>query len=461
MHVYNTATKRVEEFIPREAGKVSLYVCGLTPYDALHLGHARTFLVYDMMRRYLEWRGLQVTHVQHITDLDDKVIARAHALNASPAALAARYTEESLKDCDALGILRAHRYPRVTEHIPEVLALIRRLLDRGYAYVAPSGSVYFRVRAFPRYGRLAGRTMEGGAEAQARIDADPGKMFSADFVLWKPAKTGEPSWESPWGPGRPGWHIECSAMASTHLGPQIDLHGGAIELLFPHHENEAAQTEAAFGVHPTVRYWVHCGVVTVNGRKMAKSVGNVVSVQEALAMAPPNIWRLLVLSSHYRSPLDFRALKRADVREAIDLRLAPARAAWQRIERFLASTRASQCLPSEEEGTAQPLVRTCDATQAPDAADNVANSLARDCDAMHECFITAMDDDLSTPAALTALFGLIGQAHAALPARQQGDARTRHAALGGVRRTVEATLGVLGFAFEPSGEVERLGRGRT
>ena len=461
MHVYNTATKRVEEFIPREAGKVSLYVCGLTPYDALHLGHARTLLVYDMMRRYLEWRGLQVTHVQNITDLDDKIIARAHALNASPAALAARYTEESLKDCDALGILRAHSYPRVTEHISEILALIRRLLDRGYAYVAPSGSVYFRVRAFPRYGRLAGRTMEDGVEAQARVGADPGKMFSADFVLWKPAKTGEPSWESPWGPGRPGWHIECSAMASTYLGPQIDLHGGAIELLFPHHENEAAQTEAAFGVHPTVRYWVHCGVVTVNGRKMAKSVGNVVSVQEALAMAPPNIWRLLVLSSHYRSPLDFRALKRADVREAIDLRLAPARAAWQRIERFLASTRASQCLPSEEEGTAQPLGRTCDATQAPDAADNVANSLARDCDAMHECFIAAMDGDFSTPAALTALFGLIGQAHAALPARQQGDARTRHAALGGVRRTVEATLGVLGFAFEPSGEVERLGRGRT
>jgi cysteinyl-tRNA synthetase len=427
MHVYNTATKRLEAFVPREAGKVSLYVCGLTPYDAMHLGHARTFLIYDMMRRYLEWRGFQVAHVQNLTDVDDKILARARALRVAPAALAAHYTQEAVATCDALGIRRAHRYPRVTEHIPAILALIQELLARGYAYVTPTGSVYYRVRAFPRYGRLSGRAVETGTAPPARGDAEPDKEWRGDFVLWKAVTDAELSWEAPWGRGRPGWHIECSAMARAYLGPQIDLHGGAIELLFPHHENEIAQTEAVSGVHPAVRYWVHCGVVTLNGRKMAKSAGNVVSVKDGLALAPAPVWRLLFLSSHYRSPLDFRARTGASVGEAVAARLAPARAAWQRIERCVAHPDPASRLAEQAAEVAHPLAKACEATR-------------------HR-FLAAMDQDFGTPAALTELFALIGHAHAALPALQQGDATTLHAALSAVSRTVRALLGVLGFAF--------------
>ncbi|MCS6859969.1 MAG: cysteine--tRNA ligase [Abditibacteriales bacterium] len=433
MKVYNTYTKRLEDFTPREAGKVSMYVCGMTPYDSMHLGHARAFLVYDMMRRYLEWRGFEVTHIQNVTDVDDKIIRRAHELGVSPCALAERFTAESLEDCDALGIVRAHHYPRVTEHIPEIIDLIQRLLDKGFAYVTPSGSVYFRVRAFDRYGQLSGRDVEDLTDAQARIEADPEKEFRGDFALWKAAKPGEPAWDSPWSQGRPGWHIECSAMSTKYLGAGFDIHGGAIELLFPHHENELAQTEAAADVHPCIRYWLHCGIVTINGQKMSKSLGNFLTVKEALAIAPRNVWRMLLMMTDYRTPVDFSTPDRTGspqeiARRAVMAKLVPARSAWERVQ--IAVQRADE------------LIRE---TGKSGNGETVNTPLTQ---AVRQRFIEAMDNDFGTPAALAVVFDLIGEMNKVIAQVEERRDDTLLAALAGARATVKELLGVLGFSFE-------------
>ncbi|HIE08587.1 MAG TPA: cysteine--tRNA ligase, partial [Armatimonadetes bacterium] len=372
LRLYNTLKRRVEEFKPRdeEEGRVTIYVCGLTPYDYTHVGHARTYIAYDILRRYLEFRGYKVFHVQNFTDIDDKIIARAKEEGKDPFEVAEFYSEAYLEDMDRLGVLRAHLYPKVTEHIPQIIEAVQALIDKGHAYVL-DGDVYFDVTSFPGYGKLSGKNPEE-LLAGARVEPKPGKRHPLDFALWKGAKEGEPSWESPWGRGRPGWHIECSVMSVSYLGMGFDIHGGAIELSFPHHENEIAQSEAWTGKSPFVRYWVHTGLVTIGGEKMSKSLGNIVTVREALERHEPDALRMLFLRAHYRQPIDFtwEALEEAG-RALRRLRIA-----------LEVASKESEGPPREGDIPLEGL------------AEAVRNTRRR--------FIEAMDEDLGTPEALGA-----------------------------------------------------------
>jgi len=300
--VYNTLTKRKEEFRTREPGRVQMYVCGPTTYNYIHLGNARALVVFDTIRRYLEYRGFKVFFVQNFTDVDDKIINRAAEEGMSPQALAAKYVAAYFEDADRLNVRRADVHPKVSEHIPEIIALISTLLEKGFAYVA-DGDVYFAVRRFPGYGKLSGRQLDD-LLAGARVEPGVHKRDPLDFALWKAAKPGEPAWPSPWGEGRPGWHIECSAMALKYLGVGFDIHGGGADLIFPHHENEIAQSEAATGAS-FARYWLHNGFITVRQEKMSKSIGNVFLVREVLEKYPGPAVRLFLVGTHYRSPLDY------------------------------------------------------------------------------------------------------------------------------------------------------------
>ncbi len=302
IRIYNTLTRKKEPFEPAEPGKVRMYVCGPTVYDACHIGHARSIVVFDVIARYFRARGYEVTYVRNFTDIDDKIIRRAAESGTDPKALAERYIHEFYKDMDTLKVARATVEPRATEHIPQILQVIQRLVEKGVAY-AVDGDVFFSVEAFPGYGKLSGRKLED-MEAGARVDVDVRKRNPHDFALWKSSKPGEPSWDSPWGPGRPGWHIECSAMSMAYLGKTFDIHGGGKDLIFPHHENEIAQSEAAFG-RPFVKYWVHNGFVNINQEKMSKSLGNFLLIRDLLQTFHPEALRLFLLSSHYRSPIDF------------------------------------------------------------------------------------------------------------------------------------------------------------
>jgi cysteinyl-tRNA synthetase len=312
LKVYNTLTGRKEKFVPQRAGEVRMYVCGVTVYDDCHLGHARCYVAFDVIRRYFNYKGYKVFYVQNITDLDDKIIAKARELQSPQEhkdlkalvnKVAHRYTEEYFKCMDYLKVKRASIYPRATEHIEEMVKLIQGLMVKGYAYQV-DGNVFFEVSKFAGYGKLSGRTLKE-MEAGARVEVDDRKRDPMDFVLWKEAKPGEPSWESPWGAGRPGWHIECSAMSMKYLGQGFDIHGGGQDLIFPHHENEIAQSEAYTG-RPFCKYWVHNGFVTVQGAKMAKSLGNVFALKNLFVEFPdPEVARLFLLSLHYRSPMDF------------------------------------------------------------------------------------------------------------------------------------------------------------
>src|SRR5579884_431427 len=302
LRVYNTLTRRKEVFEPLHPGEVRMYVCGPNLYGPTHVGHAMSYLVFDVIRRYLEYRGFRVSHVQNFTDIEDRIIETAREQGTTIEALAARYIERFLREMDALGVRRATVYPRATEAIPTIIEIVQTLVARGLAY-ASDGDVFFRVSAFPAYGRLSGRSLDE-MQAGARIDVDPRKEHPMDFVLWKAAKPGEPAWDSPWGPGRPGWHIECSAMSTAHLGPQLDIHGGGQDVIFPHHENEIAQSEGYTGTSPFVRYWVHNGLLrlTEGEEKMTRHLGNIITIREALDRYHPDTIRVFVLSSHYRSP---------------------------------------------------------------------------------------------------------------------------------------------------------------
>ncbi len=300
--IYNTLSRKKEEFLPLEPGKVKMYVCGITAYDRCHIGHARSAVVFDCVVRHLRHRGFEVKFIRNFTDIDDKIINRAKQEGISPEELAEREIANFYQDMDALGVLRADIEPRATQHIPEIIALIERLIEKGHAYEA-GGDVYFSVRSFPSYGRLSGRDLDS-LKAGARIEIGEKKKDPLDFTLWKGAKPGEPSWESPWGPGRPGWHIECSAMSMKYLGETLDIHGGGLDLIFPHHENERAQSEAATG-KTFVRYWMHNGFVTIQGEKMSKSLGNFITIHEILKEYHPEALRFFLLSKHYRSPLDY------------------------------------------------------------------------------------------------------------------------------------------------------------
>jgi len=303
LQIFNSLTRQKEEFRPIEPGKVKMYVCGMTVYDYCHIGHARVMVVFDVVLRWLRTQGYDVTYVRNITDIDDKIIRRAQENGEEFGALTARFIQAMNEDLNALGILPPTHEPRATEAIADMLALIQTLLDKGYAYVGASGDVYYDVSRFDRYGQLANKKLED-LRSGARVEVEEAKADPLDFVLWKAAKPGEPSWPSPWGAGRPGWHIECSAMSTRCLGPHFDIHGGGMDLKFPHHENEIAQSEAASGQH-CVNLWMHNGFVQVNEEKMSKSLGNFFTVREVLQRYAPEVVRLFILTSHYRGPLNY------------------------------------------------------------------------------------------------------------------------------------------------------------
>ncbi|MQY82017.1 MAG: cysteine--tRNA ligase [Dehalococcoidia bacterium] len=302
MKVYNTLARKKEEFLP-QGDEVKMYVCGVTPYDDAHLGHAMSYIIFDVIRRYLRYRGYRVKYVQNVTDIDDKIIDRANKRHTSIKELAEIFINSFKEDMNSLNIEPPDENPRATEVIPDIIEIVRGLIDRGYGYEA-RGSVYFRVRSVPDYGKLSHRSLDS-MRAGSRIESGEEKEDPLDFVLWKASKPGEPSWDSPWGPGRPGWHIECSAMSLKYLGNTLDIHGGGQDLVFPHHENEIAQSESFTGVKPFVRHWLHNGMVQLGGEKMSKSLGNLITIKEAVDKYSADAIRIFVLSSHYRSPLTY------------------------------------------------------------------------------------------------------------------------------------------------------------
>ncbi len=315
LRVFNTLSRKKEIFKPLEPGKVRMYVCGPTVYDSSHIGHARSVVVFDVISRYLKAIGYLVIYVRNFTDVDDKIIDRANQLGIDSGAVAERFIREFYEDMDALNVERATIEPRATEHIEQIIKFIEKLIRAGFAYQV-EGDVYYSVEKFKEYGKLSGRKLEE-MEAGARIDIDERKNNPFDFVLWKSAKPGEPSWKSPWGDGRPGWHIECSAMSSEYLGETFDIHGGGKDLCFPHHENEIAQSESISG-EPFVKYWIHNGFVNINQEKMSKSLGNFKMIKDVLKTYHPEVVRLFLLSNHYRSPIDFTDKSMDEIRRGLD-----------------------------------------------------------------------------------------------------------------------------------------------
>ena len=382
MQLYNTLSRRKEVFKPLTPGKVGLYACGVTVYDDTHLGHARSVVVFEVLVRHLRRQGLEVTWVRNFTDIDDKIIRRAQETGVSWQEVAERYINSFREDMAALGVPPAQIEPKATEHIPQIIDLIRRLEDQGFAYPG-AGDVYFRVRRFPGYGKLSGQNLDDMLVG-ARIEVDPHKEDPLDFVLWKASKPGEPAWPSPWGPGRPGWHIECSAMSMHYLGETLDLHGGGQDLVFPHHENELAQSEAATG-QPFARFWLHHGLLTINQEKMSKSLGNFFTVKEVLARFPAEVVRFFLINSHYRSPLDFS-----------DAALAEAEAALLRLYTTLA--RLQEMLRPYPDFQPQPSLE-CEVNLTLEECARLGSLGAR--------FEAAMDDDLNTAQALGYLFDAV------------------------------------------------------
>ena len=313
--IYNTINRAKEPLVPLEKGHVKLYVCGITSYDYCHIGHARSALVFDMVVRYLRYRGYKVTFIRNFTDIDDKIIDRAHKQQVEPALLAQRFIDEFYVDMDKLGVLRPDQEPRATGHVAEMITLIQELMDKDMAD-AVAGDVYFRVERFPEYGRLSGRSLDD-MQAGARVEVNTSKENPMDFVLWKGAKPGEPQWDSPWGPGRPGWHIECSAMSRKYLGDVFDIHGGGKDLIFPHHENEIAQSCAASG-KDFAKMWMHHGFVTIRDEKMSKSLGNFLTIREILQKYDAEVLRLFIFSAHYRSPIDFNENALQDAQSGLE-----------------------------------------------------------------------------------------------------------------------------------------------
>jgi cysteinyl-tRNA synthetase len=370
LHIYNTMTRRKERFETIEPGVVRMYVCGVTPYASAHVGHGMSSIVFDMIRRYLEHSGYRVRHAQNFTDIDDKIINRARDEGIDPSALTEKLIADWHAEAKALNLKPATVYPRATLEVPYIVEMIEGLIENGHAYPV-DGDVYFRVRSFADYGKLSHRNLDDMLSG-ARIEIDERKEDPLDFALWKATKPGEPSWESPWGAGRPGWHIECSAMCSHHLDGLVDLHGGGADLIFPHHENEIAQSEAYLGKQPFSRYWVHNGLLQYAGDKMSKSLGNIVWLRDVISRGLAGPFRLLVLQSHYRAPLTF----------------------------------SEDGLMAAERGLER--LRTAASSDDAPAGDGNADSTSIDKDAMEarRIFHEAMDNDFDTPVAVAALFDL-------------------------------------------------------
>lgn len=390
LQIFNTLTRQKEEFKPLQPGKVGMYVCGMTVYDFCHLGHARVMVAFDVIARYLRHRGYEVNYIRNITDIDDKIIKRANENGEAFDALTERFIAEMHKDADLLEIERPNAEPKATAHIDDIIRLVETLIAKGYAYAPGNGDVYYSVRKFEGYGKLSGKILDD-LEAGARVDVDEHKQDPLDFVLWKAAKADEPHWHSPWGIGRPGWHIECSAMSSCCLGETFDIHGGGPDLKFPHHENEIAQSEAATG-KKYVNTWMHAGAVRVDGEKMSKSLGNFFTIREILEKYPAEVVRFLLLSSQYRSAINYSedSLKEAHTK----------------LERFYNALRGV-----------------------------VVGEVADIDNEYSQRFHAAMDDDFNTPEAIAALFDLVRAVNKAEGAEQ--------AALAGQLRYLAGVLGCL------------------
>jgi cysteinyl-tRNA synthetase len=317
LKVYNTLSRKKEIFKPIDKNRVNMFVCGPTVYDYSHLGHAKTYVQFDIIVRYLRYRGFVVFYLQNITDIDDKIIQRAKELKVTPKELAQQFENEYYKDMNALGITSVDKYARATDYIQAIIEQVKTLLERGYAYIIEDG-IYFDLSKFPDYGKLSGRTSVEAEDAVSRIDESVNKRNKGDFCLWKRSKPDEPKWDSPWFKGRPGWHIEDTAITESHFGPQYDIHGGARDLIFPHHEAEIAQMEAKSGKKPFVKYWLHTGFLTVEGRKMAKSLGNFITIRDALKKYDAEVIRLFFASTHYRSPIDFNQKKLEQSKKSLE-----------------------------------------------------------------------------------------------------------------------------------------------
>jgi cysteinyl-tRNA synthetase len=389
MRVYNTLSGNKEKLIPLSPGKIGMYACGVTVYDLSHIGHARSSIVFDVIRRYLTFKGLAVKYVRNFTDIDDKIINRAREEGITWDEVARKYTEQYYRDMDRLGVARADVEPKATEHIPEIITIVKTLLDKGYAY-AVDGDVYFEVQKFPDYGKLSKRDISEML-AGARVEVDERKKSPADFALWKSSKPGEPSWDSPWGPGRPGWHIECTAMSMKHIGESLDIHGGGADLIFPHHENELAQSETYSG-KPFVKYWVHNGFITIDREKMSKSLGNFFTIREILDKFDPEVVRFFLLSTHYRSPIEFSDESLREAESSLDRYYTTV----IRIEDFLREGVEKE-RPSAEE-----------------------TSLEENLAAFMNEFSEAMDDDFNTAQALGHIFELIRETNRFLDSRPSG-----------------------------------------
>ncbi len=402
MRVFNSLGRELVQFEPRDVGRVAMYVCGPTVQAAPHVGHGRAAVVFDVIRRYLEWRGFEVTVVANVTDIEDKIIASAAERGITPEELATETADQFRDAYRKLGVRPPDVEPKATEHVAEMIELIEELIKREHAYATESGDVYFIVRSFAGYGALSGRRIDDLVSG-ARIEPGEEKRDPLDFALWKAAKPGEPSWESPWGPGRPGWHIECSAMAHKYLGDGFDIHGGGTDLVFPHHENEIAQAEAGYG-NKFVRYWLHNGMINLKGEKMAKSTGLVVDLLSALDKYPPLAMRLFYLRTHYRKPLDF-------TEEALDDASASLERIWAFRRRF----------------------------DAPPQADSLPGSIER--------FQAFMDDDFDTAGALSVVFDLIREGNARVDEGEEVDAWVA---------AYDEVVGVLGLK-EPLADLSDIG----
>ena len=418
LRVHNTLTRKEEDFVPPVPGEVRMYVCGVTVYDLCHIGHARSAIVFDVIRRYLAYKGYRVTFVKNFTDVDDKIIRRANADGVSAREVSERYIAEFYRDMEAIGVLRGDIEPKATDHIGQMIRLIEQLVGAGVAYVV-DGDVYFEIARFPAYGRLSGKNLDE-LLAGARVEVDERKRDPRDFALWKAVKPGEPSWPSPWGEGRPGWHIECSAMAMEYLGSTFDIHGGGEDLIFPHHECEIAQSEAATA-KPFARYWIHNGFVNLGSEKMSKSLGNTLLIRELVKRHDPDALRLWLLGTHYRHPLEFS-----------EERLHEAGRALERFNRLFREaaryTRQPGPLP-----------------------DSLHRFRAR--------FEAAMDDDFNTPQALGALFDLARALYELLEHAETADAQ--QALVSGVEevKRLGGALGLFGRSTAnvgPPAEVDRL-----
>ncbi|HEY7760972.1 MAG TPA: cysteine--tRNA ligase [Burkholderiales bacterium] len=389
LHIHNSLTRQKQAFVPLQPGKVRMYVCGMTVYDYCHIGHARVMVVFDVVRRWLVNSGFEVTYVRNITDIDDRIIKRAQENGEPFQALTERFIRYMDEDVAALGVEKPDVEPRATQHVPDMLRIIETLMRKGLAYHAANGDVYYSVRGFEGYGKLSGKSLDD-LRAGERVEVDPNKRDPMDFVLWKAAKPGEPTWQSPWGPGRPGWHIECSAMSEHFLGEHFDIHGGGQDLLFPHHENEIAQSEGAHG-HAFVNYWVHNGFVRVDNEKMSKSLGNFFTIREVLAKYDPEVVRFFIVRAHYRSPLNYS-----------DQHLEDARGGLTRLYTTLRDTPPARA-------------------QRIDWSNPYAGR-----------FRQAMDDDFNTAEATAVLFELASEVN-----------RTRSSADAGLLRALAAILGLL------------------